>query len=64
MPNRDPLATPDTETPRGPTLTPGFPDRSQEDPALPPIIKPEDDVNPNDPVIPVVNPSGGGGVVI
>jgi hypothetical protein len=50
--------------PRGPTVAPGIPDRSQEDPALPPIIKPEDDVNPNDPVIPIVNPAGGGGVVI
>lgn len=64
MPNRDPLPTPDIDTPRGPTVTPGIPDRSQEDPALPPIIRPEDDVNPNDPVPVPVNPSIGGGVVI
>jgi hypothetical protein len=64
MPNRDPLPTPDADTPRGPTFTPGIPDRSQEDPAIPPVIKPEDDVNPNDPVTAMVNPSGGGGVVI
>lgn len=62
MPNRDPLVTPPIspapETPRGPTATPGIPDRTQEKPILPPIIEPQDDLNPNDPVLPVLNPAG------
>jgi hypothetical protein len=49
MPNRDPIPEPDTEGPRGPSATPGLPDRGQEKPPVPPIIKPSDDVNPNDP---------------
>jgi hypothetical protein len=64
MPNRDPLPTPTPDTPRGPIATPGIPDRTQEKPILPPIIEPEDDLNPNDPVLPVVNPSGGGAIVV
>lgn len=58
MPNRDPLPTPTPDTPRGPIATPGIPDRTQEKPILPPIIEPEDDLNPNDPVLPVVSPTG------
>jgi hypothetical protein len=49
MPNRDPIPDPDTEGPRGPSATPGLPDRNQEEPPVPPIVKPSDDVNPNDP---------------
>ncbi len=48
-----------TETPRGPTATPGIPDRTQEKPPVPGIIRPGDTVNPNDPPIPVVNPVTG-----
>jgi hypothetical protein len=49
MPNRDPIPEPDMEGPRGPITSPGLPDRSQEESPVPPIIKPNDDVNPNDP---------------
>jgi hypothetical protein len=58
-----PLASPGSETPRGPTTTPGLPDRTQETPPVPPIIKPIDDVNPNDPPLPSITPPGGGGVL-
>lgn len=57
--------TPDkgTETPRGPHGTDGIPDRKQEDGAVPPIIKPGDDKNPNDPPLPLVDPGRGGGAL-
>lgn len=57
MPNRDPLPQPDAQSPRGPTFTPGIPDRTQEEPAVPPVIQPEDDLNPNDPVAATIRPS-------
>lgn len=41
------------ETPRGPQGTGGIPDRKQEDGAVPPIIKPGDLKNPNDPPLPL-----------
>jgi hypothetical protein len=59
MPNRDPLPTPDADTPRGPLAAPGIPDRTQEKPAVPPIIEPQDDINPNDPVTEKAIPSAG-----
>ena len=60
MPNRDPLTeTNPAETPLGPQTTPGVPDRSQEKPATPPIKKPEDNRNPNDPaLLPIGDPAG------
>ena len=63
MPNREPLPTPDSETPRGPISTPGIPDRGQDKPAVPPVIEPGDTKNPNDPVLdpallPISDPAG------
>lgn len=40
MPNRDPIPTPNADTPRGPTPTPGIPDRIQEKPPLTPAQDP------------------------
>ena len=62
MPNRDPMPTP-TDEPRGPTATPGIPDRSLEDSTTPPITKPGDTLDPNDPVLepalyPIGDPAG------
>ena len=51
----------DRETPRGPTSTDGVPDPSQKDSPIPPIIKPGDHKNPNDPPLPLVNPVVDGG---
>ena len=59
MPNREPLPTPDADTPRRPIATPGIPDRTQEKPAVPPVIQPEDDLNPNDPVTEKAIPAAG-----
>ena len=52
----------DIETPRGPQGSGGLPDRKQEDGAIPPIIQPGDQKNPNDPPLPLVEPvvTGGG----
>jgi hypothetical protein len=50
------------ETPRGPQGTGGIPDRKQEDGAVPPIIKPGDQKNPNDPQLPLVSPAAEGGI--
>lgn len=60
MPNRDPLPQPDANTPRGPSVTPGIPDREQESSPTPPVIAPTSDTkNPNDPtLIPVGDPAG------
>lgn len=63
MPNRDPIPTPEAETPRGPTPTPGIPDRVQEKPPVPPVRDPGDSKNPNDPVLdpallPIGDPAG------
>ena len=62
MPDRHPISTPDPtpgETPLGPQPTPGMPDRSQEKPPVPPIKKPEDSKNPNDPtLLPMGHPPG------
>ncbi len=63
MPNRDPLQSPSAETPRGPQSTPGIPDRSQDKPAMPPIIDEGDSKNPNDPpldptLLPIGDPAG------
>ncbi|WP_439617008.1 hypothetical protein [Shinella sp.] len=49
------------ETPRGPQGTGGIPDRKQEDSVVPPIIKPGDQKNPNDPPLPFVSPIAGAG---
>lgn len=46
------------ETPRGPQGTGGIPDRKQEGGIVPPIIKPVDGKNPNDPPLPLVSPIG------
>ena len=51
MPNRDPIPTPDAETPRGPIATPGLPDRGQDRPQEPPVLNPGDSKNPNDPTL-------------
>ena len=56
--DRDPDPTPG-ETPLGPQQTPGLPDRGQEKPPTPPIKKPEDSRNPNDPaLLPIGDPAG------
>jgi hypothetical protein len=52
-PTDDPI-----ETPRGPQGTGGIPDRKQEDGAVPPILEPGDDRNPNDPPLPITDPVG------
>lgn len=58
MPNRDPLPTPETDTPRGPTSTPGIPDRGQDSSPVPPIVAPGDTKNPNDPaLLPIGDPA-------
>ncbi|WP_331384629.1 hypothetical protein [Rhizobium sp. BR 362] len=51
------------EMPRGPTPSPGVPDRTQEKPPLTPVQSPEDNKNPNDPpldpaLLPTGDPSG------
>lgn len=59
MPNRDPIPTPQAETPRGPTPTPGVPDRTQEKPPLTPAQDPADTKNPEDPaLLPIGDPAG------
>jgi hypothetical protein len=59
MPNRDPIPTPSAETPRGPTPTPGIPDRTQEKPPLTPAQAPGDTKNPEDPaLLPIGDPAG------
>jgi hypothetical protein len=59
MPNRDPIPTPTGETPRGPTPTPGVPDRVQEKPPLTPAQDPSDTKNPEDPaLLPIGDPAG------
>ena len=63
MPNRDPIPTPEAEMPRGPTATPGIPDRVQEKPPVPPVKDPGDSKNPNDPplepaLLPIGDPAG------
>ncbi|KQR75919.1 hypothetical protein [Rhizobium sp. Leaf341] len=59
MPNRDPLPTPETDTPRGPISTPGIPDRGQDSSPVPPVITPGDTKNPNDPaLLPIGDPAG------
>ncbi|MCF3639498.1 hypothetical protein LXM94_05900 [Rhizobium sp. TRM95111] len=52
-----------TETPRGPPATPGVPDRGREKPPEPPVRKPDDNKNPNDPaldpaLLPIGDPAG------
>lgn len=42
----------DVETPRGPQPDGGVPDRRHEGGDVPPIIKPGDGKNPNDPSLP------------
>ncbi|AGS20872.1 hypothetical protein REMIM1_CH01027 [Rhizobium etli bv. mimosae str. Mim1] len=61
MPNRDPI--PNADTPRGPTPTPGIPDRTQEKPPLTPAQDPGDTKNPQDPpldpaLLPIGDPAG------
>jgi hypothetical protein len=57
MPTTLPEQTP--ESPRGPQVTPGIPDRSQDKPATPPIVDKGDNKNPNDPVLtPALLPIG------
>jgi hypothetical protein len=63
MPNRDPIPTPTSETPRGPTPTDGIPDRTQEKPPLTPTQDPGDTKNPQDPtldpaLLPIGDPAG------
>ena len=57
------IPVPQDDSPRGPQMTPGLPDRSQEKPATPPIIDKGDTKNPNDPVLdpallPIGDPAG------
>ena len=59
MPNRDPIQNPAPETPRGPTSTPGIPDRTQGTP----VQDPGDTKNPQDPkldpaLMPIGDPAG------
>lgn len=68
MPNRDPLPAGEgtgtvPDSPRGPTSTPGIPDRVQEKPPVPPVKDPGDSKNPNDPtlnpaLLPIGDPAG------
>lgn len=63
MPNRDPIPTPTTDTPRGPTPTPGIPDPTQQKPPLTPTQDPSDTKNPQDPpldpaLLPIGDPAG------
>ena len=63
MPNRDPLPTPNADTPRGPTPTPGIPDPIQQKPPLTPVQDPADTKNPQDPpldpaLLPIGDPAG------
>jgi hypothetical protein len=63
MPNRDPIPTPGSETPRGPVSTGGVPDRTQEKPPLTPAQDPGDTKNPQDPtldpaLLPIGDPAG------
>jgi hypothetical protein len=59
-----PTSIPDpAETPRGPTPSPGIPDRTREDPPPNPAQDPSDTKNPNDPprdpaLLPVGDPAG------
>jgi hypothetical protein len=58
MPNRDPLPTPEEQTPRGPVATGGVPDRTQEKPPRTPVQDVGDSKNPQDPVLdPKINPA-------
>ncbi len=59
MPNRDPIPTPTSDTPRGPVPTDGLPDRTQEKPPLTPVQDKGDNKNPQDPVLdPALLPTG------
>ena len=63
MPNKDPIPNPAPETPRGPTPTPGTPDRIQDKPPLTPVQNPGDSKNPQDPnltpaLLPIGDPAG------
>ncbi len=59
MPNRDPIPTPSSETPRGPTQTGGIPDRTQEKPPQTPAQDTGDSKNPQDPTLdPALLPGG------
>ena len=49
MLNRDPIPATVPEIPRGPTSTPGVPDRTQDKPPLTPVQNPGDTKNPQDP---------------
>lgn len=63
MPNNDNFPTDPGSSPRGPTSTPGIPDRVQEKPPTPPVQDPVDSKNPNDPtlnpaLLPIGDPAG------
>ncbi|POO50690.1 hypothetical protein [Agrobacterium rosae] len=63
MPNNDSFPTDPASSPRGPTSTPGIPDRVQEKPPTPPVQDPVDSKNPNDPtldpaLLPIGDPAG------
>ncbi|TBZ07845.1 hypothetical protein [Rhizobium leguminosarum] len=63
MPNRDPIPTPNADTPRGPTPAPGIPDPIQQKPPLTPAQDPADTKNPQDPplnpaLLPIGDPAG------
>ncbi len=63
MPNNDSFPTDPASSPRGPTSTPGVPDRVQEKPLTPPVQDPGDSKNPNDPtldpaLLPIGDPAG------
>lgn len=65
MPTNLPETTPDSlpESPRGPVINPGRPDRSLEMPPRDPVIDGDDSRNPNDPVLdpallPIGDPAG------
>lgn len=63
MPDIDQMPGNPIDTPRGPTSTPGIPDRVQEKPHVPPIKDPGDTKNPNDPtlnpaLLPIGDPAG------
>ena len=62
MPNKDPIANPAPKTPRGPTPTPGIPDRTQGKPPLTPVQNPGDTKNSQDPnlnpaLVPIGDPA-------
>ncbi|MGO8469892.1 hypothetical protein AB9F45_35805, partial [Rhizobium leguminosarum] len=56
---RDPIPTPNADTPRGPAPTPGIPDPIQQKPPLTPAQDPADTKNPQDPPLnPALLPIG------